>query len=105
MKETKTKRTRRRFSDEFKRDCVELYRQHGITAKHVCEQFGVSPSSLARWVNQFDQVPAKGKPSYQELERELREMKDALRKKRVENDFLKKASDYFASQRCKGIER
>lgn len=105
MKEPNTKRTRRRFSDEFKRECVALYKQQGITSKHVCDQFKIAPSCLARWVREYDPSSSNGKPSYQELERELRAVKGEMREMRVENRFLKKVSGFFASQQYDGMER
>ena len=44
MTDSKNKRTRRQFSDEFKREVVALYRSSGVSAAQVGEELGVSES-------------------------------------------------------------
>ena len=88
----KPRRTRKHYSDEFKREAVALFQTVGITAAQVSAELGISPSVLYRWQRELAVVPEKvERPSYADLEKELRRL-------RVENDFLKKASSYFASQ-------
>ena len=53
MTDSKKKRTRRRFSDEFKREAVELLRSSGITADQVSAELGVSTSLLYRWSESY----------------------------------------------------
>ena len=98
MTDSKKKRTRRRFSDEFKREAVALFESSGISAEQVSAELGVSTTLLYRWVrdSRADQ-PQAYRPSYEELEKELR-------RTRRELEFLKKASSYFASQQSNGIE-
>ena len=98
MTASKKKRTRRSFSNEFKRDAVALFQQgSGVSAEQVCVELGISPSLLYRWVRDArDDPPEADRPSYQELEKELQ-------RTRRELDFLKKASSYFTSQQPNGI--
>ena len=42
--------TRRRFTDEFKREAVRLARQPGTTVSSVARDLGVDISVLRRWV-------------------------------------------------------
>ena len=64
----------------------------GITAAQVSAELGISQSVLYRWQRELAVVQEKTeRPLYEDLEKELRRL-------RVENDFLKKASSYFASQ-------
>ncbi|MGW0754306.1 transposase [Streptomyces sp. NPDC002587] len=42
----------KRYSDEYKRDAVELVRSSGRTVTEVARQLGISPESLRAWVNQ-----------------------------------------------------
>ena len=97
MTDSKKKRTRRSFSDEFKREAVALFQGSGVSAEQVCAELGISTSLLYRWVRDVRDDPQEAdRPSYQELEKELR-------RTRRELDFLKKASSYFASQQPNGI--
>lgn len=97
MTASKKKRTRRSFSDEFKREAVALFQGSGVSAKQVCIELGISPALLYRWVRDARDDPQEAdRPSYQELEKELQ-------RTRRELDFLKKASSCFASQQPNGI--
>ena len=97
MTDSKKKRTRRSFSEEFKREAVALYRSSDVSAEQVGAELGLSASLLYRWAREYrDDPPEADQPSYKELQKELR-------RTRRELDFLKKASSYFASQRTNGI--
>lgn len=92
MKEPKPKRTRKNFSEEFKQEAVALLQTAGYTAAQVSSELGISVSMLYRWQRELEAIQAeKERPSYSELEKEVRRL-------RMENDFLKKASSYFTSQ-------
>lgn len=45
-------RTRRSFTDEFKREAVKLCKQPGATATHIARDLGIQTSVLRRWVTQ-----------------------------------------------------
>jgi len=69
-----------------------MFQTAGITAAQVSAELGISEAVLYRWQRELAVVPEKTeRPSYEDLEKELRRL-------RVENDFLKKASSYSASQ-------
>lgn len=91
MTET-TRRKRRRFSEEFKREAVALLKSsHGSTSE-VSAELGIGPSLLSRWAREFEETDgSERRPTYEELESEFRRL-------RKEVDFLKKASSYFASR-------
>jgi transposase len=42
--------TTRRYTDEFKRDAVALYRSSGRPLKDVARELGVSDTSLGTWI-------------------------------------------------------
>ena len=50
MAQNDKKRARRKFSDEFKRDAVELVRTSGRPIAEVAEELGVYDSTLGNWV-------------------------------------------------------
>lgn len=45
-------RTRRSFTDEFKREAVNLCKLPGATMMHIAMDLGIEPSVLRRWVTQ-----------------------------------------------------
>ena len=46
------KRPRRKFSDEFKRDAVEIVRSSGKPIRQVANELGIYDSTLGNWVRQ-----------------------------------------------------
>ena len=97
MTDSKKKRARSSFSEEFKRAAVELFQGSGVAAEQVSAELGISTSLWYRWVRDArDNPPEADQPSYQELQKELR-------RTRRELDFLTKASSSCASQPSNGI--
>lgn len=50
--DSSSKRRRRKFSDEFKRDAVELVRATGRPIAEVAAELGIYDSTLGNWVPQ-----------------------------------------------------
>lgn len=46
------RRTRRTFTDEFKREAVKLVKQPGAKVTHIARDLGIEQSVLRRWVSQ-----------------------------------------------------
>lgn len=44
-------RTRRTFTDEFKREAVKLVKQPGAMVTHIAKDLGIEQSVLRRWVS------------------------------------------------------
>ena len=90
---------RRRFSEEFKREAVDLANQPGVTKSQVGRELGVNPNLLTRWSRQLrgagsKPFPGQGHPRDEEMARLKREL---VRVKK-ERDFLKEAAAYFARE-------
>jgi transposase len=45
-------KTRRSFTDEFKREAVKLVKQPGVKVTHIARDLGIEQSVLRRWVDQ-----------------------------------------------------
>ena len=88
-------RTRRTFTDEFKREAVKLVKQPGAMVTHIARDPGIEQSVLRRWVSQElggvmdmrTNMPLRSE-SASEVERLQRE----LRRVTTERDILKKRS-------------
>ena len=50
MEEQQTRRSRRKFSEEFKRDAVEIVRSSDRSIAEVARELGIYDSSLGNWV-------------------------------------------------------
>ncbi len=94
------KKKRRRFTAEFKAAAAELVIDGGKTIAEVARQLGISETSVNRWVAQA-RVDAAG-PSSEKLMTSEREELARLRREnkrlKMERDFLKKATVFFAKE-------
>ena len=92
----RTKRKRRTFSKEFKREAVRLLRDSGKSMSQIGRELGVQVSVLGAWEAMVEAEEKTGmKPEeLTELE-QLR--KDKARLER-EVEILKKATAFFAKQ-------
>ena len=92
-------KTRRRFTDEFKREAVRLCSQPGAVVTRVASNLGVEQSVLRRWV-QLERGGAMemnpSKPLRAEALSEVQRLQRELRRVTMERDILKKALGYFA---------
>jgi transposase len=91
--------TRRKFSDEFKREAVKLATQPGSTVTTIAKELGVERSVLRNWVLNAQQgryEAGSGKPLKSEAQAELEQVKRELARVKMERDILKKALGYFA---------
>ena len=95
-----TKRKRRKFTDEFKREAVRLVREGDGNASQVARELDVTLSALRQWVKQDEVNRGKGPPealSTQERE-ELRKLRRRVRTLEEEREILKKAAAFFAKE-------
>ena len=81
----------KRFTKEYKQECISLVLNHGYSIKRAAETMGVGFSSLTKWVSDTrkGRTPiesvSKEESHLQRLERELKRIK-------TENTILKKAT-------------
>ena len=99
MAETKRKRTRRSFTDEFKAGAVRLVLDEGKTVAAAARDLDLTESSLRNWVEQARADRTHGKTGLTTAEREeLARLRKELRIAQEEREILKKAAAFFAKQ-------
>ena len=92
-------RTRRTFTDEFKREAVKLVKQPVAMVTHIARDLGIDQSVLRRWVSQEQDGVMDmraNKPLRSESASEVERLQRELRRVTTERDILKKALGYFA---------
>jgi len=98
-------RARKRYSDDFKRDAVNLLLSSGKTITSVAGELGIELYNLARWKNEF--LVDKKEPKDQaetptEKMKRLEQENSRLEKEnnllRQERDILKKAMGIVSKQ-------
>ena len=90
---------RRKFSDEFKRESVELTQQAGVTQAQIARELGINATLLGRWVRELKEsgveaFPGKGKAR----DKEMADLKRELARVKKERDFLREAATFFARE-------
>ena len=101
MANTKRKRARRSFTDEFKASAVRLVLEEGKTVAAAARDLDLTESALRNWVEQARTDAGCGKPGA--LTTAEREELGRLRKEnrilQEEREILKKAAAFFAKER------
>ncbi len=93
----------KKYSNEFKQEAVARSKIVGIL--NTCEELGVSKATLSRWRKEFSVgklTKSKDKPSYDELEKEVRKLKKELGYIEEINRVLKKSTAIFSSNQLGG---
>lgn len=88
---------RRRFTQEYKREAVELTKSADVTISQVARELGLNANMLGRWVREQGKsggkaFPGQGKPR----DEEIAGLKRELARVRKERDFLQEAAAFFA---------
>lgn len=90
---------RRKFSKEFKQDTVRMIVEHDHRLTDVARDLEIDPSTISRWIKQFnahqeDAFPGNGK--LLPADEEIRRLKQQLNRVTMERDILKKAISIFS---------
>ena len=104
------KTTKRRFTDEFKREAVALWETSGRTQAEIARDLGIMPTMLRRWQRGFGvnsgkpaaQPPTSTMASPADQASEIARLRRELDRTRMERDVLKKAV-VGSTSRCNGI--
>jgi transposase len=88
------RRSRRRFSEEFKAEAIRLVQQSDEPLAKIAKDLGVHPRSLRDWLEAV-RPPTEERLTEDERS-ELQRLRRENRQLRVERDILKKATAFFA---------
>ena len=93
------KRTRRKYSKEFKLEAVQHAEHYDGSTSEVARNLGISPDVLNRWLREYqsDQQHAfPGLGNLKEPEERMRRLEKELEDVKMERDILKKALAIFS---------
>ena len=92
------KRPRRKFSDEFKRDAVEIVNSSGKSIAQVARELGIYDSTLGSWVKQ-DEIDRGVRDGVSTSEREeVTELRRENARLRMERELLKRAVAFWVRE-------
>jgi transposase len=94
----KQRRTRRQFTEEFKRDAVELVRTSGQPIAQIAQELGIYDSTLGNWVRQdrIDRGEQQGLTSDERAR--LTELERETARLRMERDLLKRTVAFWVKE-------
>ena len=88
------------YETEFKQKIVRLHLEEGRTLNSLSDEYGVSKASISIWVKSYReecQINQETKVDYDYM-LENRRLRKQLEEMQKENQFLKKASAFFAKE-------
>ncbi len=96
--EEKPTRTRRVFTDEFKRDAVSMVLDEGNKIVDVADRLGIGDGTLGNWVRQerTDRGDRTGMTTSERAE--LAELRKENARLRMERDLLKRATAFWVKE-------
>ena len=90
------------YTEEFKREAVA--RSEAVGPTKACEELGISSSLIYNWKKKYSNSKSNKlatKPSYEDLEKENRRLKNELGYMEEINKVLKKSTAIFSSDQFK----
>ena len=85
-------RERRTFTEEFKRQIVELYNS-GKSKASIMREYEISYGTLSRWISRVNKTGStKEVDNLSEIEKELKRLRQENEYLKMENDVLKQAA-------------
>ena len=93
------RRARRSYTDEFKRQIVNLYNTGNYTCAELIHEYELTQTALSRWIRQ-----AKNSGSFKEKDNRTPEENELIRLRKenerllMENDILKQAALIFGKK-------
>ena len=89
------RKTRRRFSDEFKSETVKLVMQSNRSMADVAMELGINAKSIGEWVKRAEE---SGQAIEDDERAELRRLRKEVHELRMEKEILRKATAFFARE-------
>jgi transposase len=88
-----------KYSDEFRRDAVELVRSSGRAINDVARELGLCHETLRNWVRVAQNpVSAASLVTAADKDAEIKRLRAQVAELQVEKEILRKAAAYFAKE-------
>jgi len=96
----KPKRQRRTFSEDFKRDAVNLVVNEGYAIADAARAVNVTYKTFREWYDKLapEPTPCGDDASVDQLKEENKRLRKQLKQAEMEREILKKATAYFAKE-------
>jgi len=94
-------KTRKVYSEEFKRDAIRLVLEEGYSCAEAGRSLDVGASLIGRWKRQFEtgQSEFQGRGKLTPDQQRIKELEAENRRLKMEKDVLKKATAFFVQEK------
>ena len=92
------KKTRRKYTDEFKDEAVKLVTEQEYKVTEAARNLDIHDSLLRRWIKDRSSDGRMKDPENNKLQAELKRLKRENERLRMEREILKKAASFFAKE-------
>ncbi len=93
--------TRRKYTKEFKLDAISLVTEQGYTFPEAARILGIDSNILSRWIRELadkDTLAFRDDGKLTAEQREIRQLREEVRRLTMEKEILKKATVFFAKE-------
>lgn len=100
-----TERHNRTYTDDFKREALQLLKTGGKSARQLERELGITPGMLVKWRDQYQlkETPTGethlAPSDLEAAQREIRRLERELREVSEEREILKKVVSIFSKSR------
>ena len=92
-----TKRTRRKYTEEFKAEAVRLIMEEGYSISQAARNLDINANMLGRWKRELTE-DAEIRQQVADEKEELKRLREEVRQLKMEREILKKATAFFAKE-------
>lgn len=91
---------KREYTKEFKRDAISLVLEQGYSQVEAAKSLGIHSGVLSRWVREYkeDEGTAFRGRGKKAPEDELSQLREEIKRLKMEKEILKKAAVFFAKE-------
>jgi transposase len=92
---------RKTYTAEFKHEAVRLVTEQRYGMAETARNLGINANMLRRWKQEYTahtQAAFPGNGRYTPEQAELRQLRDEVKRLRMERDMLKKAMRFFVNE-------
>ena len=90
-----TKRNRRNYTPDFKREAIRMVEESDKTIAQVSRDLGIGSNLIARWKREQSEQGAED-ATLDDKDAEIRRLRAELRDLKEDHEIVKKAAAYFA---------
>ncbi len=92
-----TKKTRRKYNEEFKAEAVRLIVEEGYSISQAARNLDINANMLGRWKRELTE-DAEIRQQVADEKAELKRLREEVRQLKMEREILKKATAFFAKE-------